>query len=688
MSIYKDTKDFSTSGYYYADTKIMGFSHTRLAGTGATEGGHFLFTPTSKGIKDIDLEKEFTHQFSHDDETAFPGYYSVHLKDENILTELTTTERTGLHRYTFDTTSHKNIVVHVSNTLGNYRAEKGTIQIIPERKEIEGSIRTHGAFAGRYDGIKVFFVARFDQAFLDFGIWNGKKYEQNLASAKSDRLKVHLNFSKNIINVQVGVSYVSLENARLNLETEVGAHSFDTILDEAKVKWEEKLALIQIEGGDIEDKTIFYSALYRSFQMPTSFNDVNGDYIGFDNEIHQVEDFTYYTDLSLWDTFRTVHPLYNLIAKDEQRDMVVSLVKMAEQGGSLPRWPMGNGYSNSMLGSPADMVITESYLKGITDFDVDMAFEKMKQVALEPISEKAEATGRRGIKGYVEYGYCPTELGNEAVSQTLEYAWADHSIGLLAKALGKSENQILFEKRSNFYKNVWNPETEYFQSKSKDGSFVSLFDPLQLTYTDWDKEYTKDYVEGSALQWRWSVPFDPHGLIGLFNDKGHFVNELNDFFEKSDPKKAAWIPGSFYWHGNQPDIHAAYLFNSADRPDLTQKWVRWILKNKYDTSYVGLDGNDDAGTLSAWYIFSSLGFYPMAGSDTYQLGAPLFKKAILQLGNAKLQIETENYNPENFYVKTVFLNGQRLHKTWITHQEIAAGGTLKFVMAKEPKQTL
>lgn len=688
MSIYKDTKDFSTSGYYYADNKMMGFSHTRLAGTGATDGGHFLFTPTSEEIKDIDFKEDYTHQFSHEDETAFPGYYGIYFKDEKIHSELTSTARTGVHRYSFDNASNKNILIHITNTLGNYRAEEGNVNIIPDQNKIEGSVHTYGAFAKRYDGIKVYFTAQFDQPFSDFGIWDGKKYNEKLERTTADSLKVHLNFQNKIVNVKVGLSYVSLENARLNLETEVGSASFETIQERAKAKWEEKLALIQIDEADVEKKTVFYSALYRSFQMPTGFSDVNGDYMGFDSKTHHAEDFSYYTDLSLWDTFRTVHPLYNLIAKNEQRDMLVSLVKMAEQGGSLPRWPMGKGYSSSMLGSPADMVVTESYLKGITDFDVETVYEKMKKVALNPLPESSNASGRRGIEGYLQYGYAPTELGREAVSQTLEYAWADHSISLLAKALEKQEDQQLFEKHSRFYKNVWNPETQYFQSKSKDGSFVSLFDPLKLTYMDWDKEYTKDYVEGSALQWRWAVPFDPNGLIELFEDKDYFVSELNDFFEKSDPKKAAWTPGSYYWHGNQPDIHAAYLFNSAGRPDLTQKWVRWILDNKYDNSYVGIDGNDDAGTLSAWYIFSSLGFYPIAGTDIYQIGTPLFKNSVLNLGTGKLNIETENYDPENIYVKTVFLNGKPLDRFWIKHHEIAEGGTLKFLMTKEPNKKL
>ncbi|MCK0189773.1 GH92 family glycosyl hydrolase [Arenibacter sp. F20364] len=688
MSFYNNTKDFSTSGYYYGDNKILGFSHTRLAGTGATDGGHFLFTPTTTPTDKIDFNLDYAHKFSHANETAFPGYYRVQLKKEQIISELTATERTGLHRYTFPKDGHKNILIHITNTTGNHKAQDGVIKILPKKNELEGSVKTFGSFAGRFGGIKVYFVAKFDHPFSDYGIWDGHKFSANTISKESDSLKVFLGFSKENITVKVGISHISIENARLNLETEDGDLNFGDILQIAKDKWESKLKLIEIEGGSAEERNVFYSALYRSFQMPTTFNDVNGEYMGFDKKVHLATDFTYYTDLSLWDTFRTVHPLFNLIAKDEQRDMLVSLVEMAKQGGSLPRWPSGYGYSNSMLGSPADMVIAESYLKGIRNFDVELAYKKMRQVALEPIPKDSSAAGREEINGYLTYGYCPTEFGDEAVSKTLEYAWADHSISLLANELQLPDDQKLFQKHSKFYKNVWNPDTQYFQPRHKDGRFVEKFKPLQLTYTDWDDEFTKDYTEGSALQWRWAVPFDADGLVSLFKNKDYFVSQLNNFFAKADPKKATWSPGSYYWHGNEPDIHAAYLFNAVQRPDLTQKWVRWILDNKYDNSYVGIDGNDDAGTLSAWYIFSSLGFYPIAGTDIYQLGAPLFKSATLNIGEDQLVIKTENYAPEHIYVKKILLNNRSLNRTWIQHKEIANGGEIIFIMAKEPQEKI
>ncbi|MCF6223221.1 MAG: GH92 family glycosyl hydrolase [Flavobacteriaceae bacterium] len=681
-------KALSTSGYYYADNRMLGFSHTRLAGTGATDGGHFLFTPTNQAADDINFKKDYYHKFSHENEIAFPGYYSVKFKKENIFSELTATERTGLHRYTFQKEDAKNILIKITNTTGDKPAKEGEVSVYPSKNTVEGSVRTFGTFAGRYKGQKVYFVAKFSQNINTYGIWDGSKFIANKKNRSGDNLVLHIGFNpenpNQTIHVKVGISYVSLQNAKLNLGTEAANQSFDATVKKAQVKWENKFSLIKVNGATEIDKNIFYSALYRSFQMPTLFNDVNGEYLGFDNKIHQATDFNYYTDLSLWDTFRTIHPLFNLIAKEEQRDMIVSLIQMARQGGSFPRWPSGNGYTGSMLGSPADMTITESYLKGIRDFDIDFAFDKMKAVALAPTPKNSEASGRRSIEGYIKYGYCPDELGDKSVGKTLEYAWADYSISLLAKALGSDDDYQFFTKQSKNYIHVWNPETQYFQSRRIDGSFVEKFDPLQLTYTDWDKEYTKGYVEGSALQWRWMVPFDPKGLISLFDSNDYFVSELNDFFALSKPQLATWIPDNYYWHGNEPDLHAVYLFNEAGRPDLTQKWVRWILKNKYEDDYVGIDGNDDAGTLSAWYIFSALGIYPIAGTTIYQLGSPLFESAKINLGANNLNIETENYSKENIYVKAVYLNGDLLNRHWIDHKEIANGGILKFVMRKKP----
>jgi predicted alpha-1,2-mannosidase len=418
--------------------------------------------------------------------------------------------------------------------------------------------------------------------------------------------------------------------------------------------------------------------------MPTVFSDANSEYLGFDRQVHQALGFRYFTDLSLWDTFRTVHPLYTLIAPTDQRDMLVSLVKMLEQGGWLPRWPSGHGYANSMLGTPADIVIAESYLKGIRGFDVAKAYQAMRRTALAPTPPGAAFSGREGVEHYLKHRYCPAGLMEESVARTFEFGWADHAISLLAEGLGYSEDATLFREHSQFYRNLWNTNTQYFQPRDAQGRFVEPFKPLLLTYLDRKGRFTKDYVEGSALQWRWAAPFDAEGLISLFKSREYFVEELNAFFVESSPARGAWNPGPYYWHGNQPDIHAAYLFNAAGRPELTQRWARWIMDHKYGDGYEGLDGNDDAGTLSAWYVFSALGLYPVAGSDRYELGTPLFERAEVQLKGKPLVIEAENYAPNHGYVREVWLNDTLLDRTWLRHAEIEHGGVLRFVMDSEP----
>jgi predicted alpha-1,2-mannosidase len=683
-----DENTVSTAGYYYGDHKIMGFSHTRMIGTGAYEGGHFRVAPTTgKNGQQRYLNGNYT-KFSHSDEVAFPGYYAVKLRKQEILAELTASSRAGVHRYTFSGKETPHIIIDVSSALGHSKTTEGEVQIIPEKQEVVGAIRTFGSFAGRYGGEKIYFTARFSKPFECFGVWSGKQFYPGQPSKKGDKIGVDVGFYKSeasqVVELRLGISYVSIENARANLDAEVGDLSFNEVVDKAKKMWEEKLSLIKIEGGSSQQKTIFYSSLYRSLQMPTLFNDVNGDYMGFDKKVHQTTDFRYFTDLSLWDTFRATHPLYTLIVPKDQRDMMVSLVTMSKQGGVLPRWPSGYGYTGSMLGASADIVISEAYQKGIRDFDAETAYQAMRKAALAIDIPKEGFRPREGMEFCLKYHYCPDDLMDKSVSKTLEYAYADDAVSKLAAALGHTDDAALFAEHSCFYKNIWNPETQYFQPRSSSGDFVKKFKPLKLTYFDFDGKYTKAYVEGSALQWRWALFFDAKGLISLFKSNEYFVTELTDFFAHSDSARGTWNPGSYYWHGNEPDLHAAYLFNSAGRPDLTQKWVRWILDNKYGDSYDGIDGDDDAGTLSSWYVFSALGLYPVAGSDVYQIGAPLFKTAEIKTGDKVFTIKADNYSPQNKYVRNIWLNDVLLDRFWLKHSEIACGGTLRFEMSRTP----
>jgi predicted alpha-1,2-mannosidase len=675
----------NTSGYYWREDKILGFSHTRLVGTGATDGGNFRVVPTLASQVAGTRKKSQAARFSHNDEIAFPGYYAVEFPDLGVRCELTATERVGVHRYTFTKDEAPHLLIDVTSVLGGGRSREAELRIRPEAKEIEGAVRTFGNFSSRYGGLKTYFVARFSRPFAEFAVWNGDRLTPAQTATAGDAIGADFGFAdhQQPVELRLALSYVNVQNAWENL-AEAEGKSFEEVYAKARDAWEERFALARVEGGTEAQKKIFYTALYHSFNMPTVFSDVNGDYLGFDKKAHKASGFRYFTDMSLWDTFRTVHPLFDLIAPRDQRDMLVSLVQMVKQGGWLPRWPSGGGYTHSMFGTPGDIMVADAYLKGIRDFDVETAYQAMRKAALQATPKGSAFSGRDGVESYVKYGYCPTDLVNKSVAATLEYAYADHAISLLAKELGHEEDAKMFAKHAQFYRNLWNPQTQYFQPRDSKGVFSNAFRPLLLTYFDPGGKFTKDYVEGSALQWRWAVPFDTKGFISLFKSREYFVTELNDFFALASPVRGAPTPGSYYWHGNEPDLYSAYLFNAADRPDLTQKWVRWVLDNKYGTDNDGLDGNDDAGTLSAWYVFSALGFYPTAGSDIYQLGAPLFQKAEVKVGDHLLKIVADNYATDHIYVAKVCLNDAPLARTWLKHSEIAQGGTLRFEMAKEP----
>ncbi len=675
------------SGYFYDDPFLIGFSHTRLCGTGAVDGGHFRVIPGVAKTAPQQLRRSRL-EYDHRDESAAPGYYRVRLPEIGATVELSSSARVGLHRYTYDAGTVPRIAIDVGSALGRGTSSECRVSVDTDSREIHGSVRTFGSFSGRFGGLKVYFVAHVLRPWQSCEIWNGD--EVAVVSDEvvaGDDVGIVLTMSESDgqqpVEFAIGISHVSVANARENLKTEVADRSFDDVRTAATEAWNSELSRVTVQSDNTHDKTIFYTALYRSMMMPTTFNDTNGEYVGFDKQVHCASDFTYYTDMSLWDTFRTTHPLYTLLIPDRHRDMIRSLVEMARQGGSFPRWPSGTGYTNSMFGAPTEVAVSEAWQKGIRDFDVDFAWLTMKRAATTLADPDAPYSGRRGIQDYIDHGYCPSDTMSKAVAKTLEYSTTDAAISRFAAGLGHNADAELFADRAQSYRNVWNPETQFFQPRDSKGDFSTPLKPTLLTYLDPKGTYTDDYVEGSALQWRWSVSHDAQGLVSLFSSPEYFVEQLEEFF-KGSPSAVGIIPNGYYWQGNQPDIHAAYLFNAAGRPDLTQKWVRWILKHKHDTTPVGLDGNDDGGTLSAWYVFSSLGLYPVVGTIRYELGSPLWKQANIQMGDATLEIIADNYAHDRFYVSHVELNGTRLDRTWLEHSEIQAGGKLRFVMTDTP----
>lgn len=661
----------NTSGYYYEQGHILGFSHSRLSGTGASDYGIFRVTPS------IGKNSASALPYSHHNEVAAPGYYALYLKTIDCLAEMTATAHTGVHRYTFNNSKDSRLYIDVTSVLADGRGEDGFVEYDEETGMITGGATIYGVFSSRDKGLPVYFAATADEKVQSYEI-----------KGDSTDLGIDLNFGDiedNDVELKLAVSCVSVKNAKLNLEEETDELDFDAVRKNALSQWEEKLSVIKIDSQDEEIKKVFYTSLYHAMIMPSDFTDVNGEYLGFDKQVHIADGYTYRTDMSLWDTCRNTSSLYTLIAPDVQSDCLKSLVEMSRAGcGVIPRWPMGAGYTGSMQGNPANIVITESYLKGYTDFDVEYALEIMKKSSDGP----TQRDSRDWVDEYNQYGYVPNDIsnGDESVAKTIEYSWEDAAIANLAKALGKTDDAEKYYKKSMYYKNVFNPETQYFQARNTDGSFVWNFSPYITSFYDavLPVKFAAPYCEGSARQWRWSAIHDIDGMINLFSSNEYFVCELQDFMKDASLSRAAIDPGSGYWIGNQHDIHTPYLFSDAGRPDLTQKWVRWTLDRRFSSDIDGIDGNDDGGTISSWYVFSSMGFYPLAGTDKYWIGSPNIDSAEITLGNGKtLKVVANNQSKKNIYVKSVTFNGEVVDGCYLTHQQIMNGGELVFEMSSK-----
>ncbi len=651
----------TTSGYYYEHRHMLGFSLGRLSGTGARDYGMFRVLPCVKGkaVKCL--------PYSHTNETATPGYYGIELPTAGARCEMTATDRAAAYRFTFDKAGEAAVCVDAASCLSGGRTENVQLTYHPDQNALTAQATLHGTFTDRYGGLTVYLYAAFGS---------------EPTGTERDGGKMILRFAEKELNFTMAVSFVSVENAEENYRSEAAGRSFDELRSAAVNEWERRLGAVKLDA-DETTKKIYYTALYHAMIMPTDFTDVNGDYLGFDKQVHKAEGYTYRTDMSLWDTCRTTHSLYTLIAPDIQQDCIESLLAMADQGGVLPRWPMGGGYSGSMFGNPANIVLAESYLKGFS-FDAEKALDYMVRCAN---GEIGDSDLKKEMTTLNEYGYLPDDVIDRfSVSKTLEFSWENAAVARLAAALGHRETAADFAGRSLYYKNVWDPDMGYFMPRNADGSFHPVTTHITSFFDDlFGTRFFHAFCEGGADQWRYSAQQDPNGLIELFGSKEAFVKELEEFMENASPRRADIDPGTGYWIGNQHDIHTPYLFLAADRPDLTQKWVRWTLKERFSTDVNGLDGNDDGGTISAWYALSALGLYPNVGTDEYFIGSPAVNGAILTLENGKtLTVTVRNNSDKNVYVRSVTLNGEPVDDYTVTHAELLAGGELAFDMAPTP----
>lgn len=690
------TKNFRwCAGYQYDDPTLLGFSHTHFSGTGHSDLGDLLIIPTIGKIQtESGSEKQpetgYRSRYSHDEESAEPGYYSVILKDYNIKAELTVSPRVGFHKYTFPKSDNAHIVIDLLHSIHNYDEKVIWTQLrVENNRLITGFRQTRGWAETRY----LYFAIKFSKPFDSHGFdkddattYHYKKtedYIMNRPEIAGRKIKAFVNFktkANETIYLKVGVSAVGPEGAIKNLETEIPHWDFGRVRKEARTAWEKELDSIIIEAPD-KDKEIFYTSVYHTMLAPVVYMDVDRRYRGLDQKIHRADGFTNYTIYSLWDTFRAAHPLYTITQKDKVGDMIKSMLAHYDQSPHhmLPVWSFHNNETWCMIGYHSIPVIADAYLKGIRGFDVEKAFEAMKTTASNPSYD--------GLGDYMKLGYVPIDRENEGASKTLEYAYDDWTIARMAEVMNKTEDARIFNKRAGFYKNVFDPATSFMRARKADGTWREPFDPLY-------SQYGGDYTEGNAWQYSWFVPHDVNGLINLMGGGKKFVKKLDKLFTIKTTDKRHFLVEDIsgligqYAHGNEPSQHIAYLYNYARKPWKTQERIHQIMENLFDNTPHGICGNEDCGQMSAWYIFSSMGFYPVCpGSNEYVIGKPCIEKATIHLEDDKTFIMTaKDLSAENKYIQSVRLNGKRWDKTYITHETIMNGGRLEFQMSSKPNK--
>ncbi len=670
----KDNWD-ACAGYHYSDNSISGFSHTHLSGTGVGDYGDIRFSPvafsqdmTSEEIAGFDVKSTFSHQ----QETASPGYYSVILDDYDIAVELCASPRCGLHKYTFPAEKNAAVIIDLTEGVTSDKILENWVEVINE-KTISGCKSSRGWANEQV----IYFWVEFSKPFHDYKIMEEDKPVNSNRYSTDEHLKIILNFDSGnaqTILARVGISAVDVEGARLNLEKEIPGFDFDRLRAVARDNWNDMLKKIVVEGGTEEDKTVFYTALYHSFLAPNLFSDVDGRYRGHDFKIHKTDGHKMYTVFSLWDTFRALHPLFTLVQQELTNDLINSMLRMYEQGGLLPVWELAANETWCMIGYHSIPVITDAYFKGIRKYDVGKAFEAMKKSAEED---------HHGLRYYKQFGYIPADKEGESVSKTLEYAYDDWCIAMMAKDLDKQKDYKRYIQRAQYYKNIFDPETRFMRGKMN-GMFVEPFNPAEVNFM---------LTEANTWQYSFFVPQDISGLMDLLGGKRAFVERLDTLFNTSaelSGRHQSDITGLVgqYAHGNEPSHHMAYLYNYAGQAWKTQELVRKIMRELYGPGPDGLCGNEDCGQMSAWYILSSMGFYPVTpGTDEYIIGSPVFERVSINLENGKsFVIHAEHNSKENIYIQSARLNGTAYTRTFLSHADIMAGGELVFEMGNQKNE--
>ncbi|MBA2250604.1 MAG: glycoside hydrolase family 92 protein [Chitinophagaceae bacterium] len=652
------------SGYHYSDNYIYGFTHTHLSGTGCSDYGDILLMPMT-GEPSPD-NKIYGSKFSHTNEKASPGFYSVKL-DNNILAELTTTTRVGLHRYTFAAGNKSDIILDLQH---RDKVLESSVKIIGDNK-VEGMRRSQDWAMDQH----IYFVMEFSKPFMSKGIWVNNILENNLTEKNATNIKVWFQFStkdKEPIMVKVGISMVSIEGARKNLESELPGWNFDQVRTDAEKSWNKELSRIEVSGGSNANLRTFYTALYHTMVVPNVANDVDGEYRGRDNKIHTTNGFTYYTVFSLWDTYRACHPLYTIIDQARTLDYIKTFLTEYKDGGRLPVWELSSNETDCMIGYHSVPVIVDASMKGIDKFDKKLALEAM---------EKGATGNRYGLSALMDHGYLEAEDENESVSKTLEYAYDDWCIATFAKSTGNENDYNVYIKRAQAYKNLLDPQSGFMRPK-KNGNWITPFDP---------REVNNNFTEANSWQYSFYVPQDISGYTLQLGGRQRLERKLDSLFTettKTTGREQSDISGQIgqYAHGNEPSHHIIYLYNFTGKAYKTQEKIHQVMTEMYHDAPDGLAGNEDCGQMSAWYVLSAMGFYPVTpGTTDYMIGTPLFKQVVLHLENGKtFTIDAKETSDKNFYIQSAMLNGKAYPKSYFSHFDIMKGGIMSFAMGNKP----
>ena len=667
------------SGYHYSDSVLAGFSHLHLSGTGIADLGDILLMPYAGSFAMTPGSREqpdtgYASRYSHERESVRPGYYRVYLDDYDVEVELTATERVGMHRYRFPAGKQCHVAIDLQYENGGGRATQASLKQIDER-----TIVGHRFSTGWAKDQRVYFAIKASTDLGNIHVFDGKEeLPGNEGSGKAVRGFVTFRTAPGELILKVGISPVSEENALANIDAEIPHWKFDEIVEAANAKWNDQLRVLRIKTDESSYKRVFYTALYHAMIAPVLHNDHNGDYLGTDKEICRAVDFENYSIFSLWDTYRAAHPLFTLTHPERVSDFIQSMLAIYDQQDKLPVWHLLGNETNTMIGYHSVPVIVDAYFKGLHGYDIEKAYQAIKASAM---------LDEEGMDYVKKLGYIPSDTQSESVAKALEYCIDDWCVAQMAQSLGYQEDYLYFSERAKYYQNYFDPTTGFMRGKLSDGSWRAPFDPSQSTHRK------DDYCEGNAWQYVWLVPQDPEGLIELLGGDSGFVEKLDQMFSTEyvrNEHASVDITGLIgqYAHGNEPGHHTTYLYAYAGQQWKTAEKVRYITTELYHDQPDGLSGNEDCGQMSAWFILSSIGMYPVnPAAGIYVFGSPLFDEVTLQLPNGReFHLVARNNSRENMYIQSVRLNGEPYSKSYITHKDVLTGGELIFEMGASPNK--